>query len=264
MNYWTLLAASTFFYAIPSIAIIFNLTRPTSQTLKKLTGIGLLFHIFFIFNATFVNGFNFNFANTFLIITSVIILISLTINMKPMLKGLELFALIPAIFILIFHPILEQGDYINFSSVNASIHIMMGIVSYSLLAFGAILSFFLLCFEENLHPPRLNSSFLKGNLSLLNMELILFRFYWFGFLLLSLTLISGFLFSNYIFGNPVIWNHKLVFSLFAWSSYATLLFGRIVYGWRGKKAIIISLIAFVFLFLAYFGTKFVLAILLNR
>ena len=231
MNYWTFLAASIFFYAIPSIAIIFNLTKPTNQTIKIMTGIGLLFHTFFIYIVTFSNGFNFNFANTFLIITSVIILISLTIRVKALFKGLELFALIPAIF---------------------------------MLAFGAILSFFLLCFEENLHPPRLNSSFLKGNLSLLNIELILFRFYWFGFLLLSLTLISGFFFSNYIFGKPIVWNHKLIFSLFAWSSYATLLFGRITYGWRGKKAIIISLIAFVFLFLAYFGTKFVLEILLNR
>ena len=41
------------------------------------------------------------------------------------------------------------------------------------------------------------------------------------------------------------------------------LFGRNQYGWRGKKAVIISLIAFIFLFLAYFGTKFVLEILLN-
>jgi ABC-type uncharacterized transport system permease subunit len=141
---------------------------------------------------------------------------------------------------------------------------MVAIISYSLLAFGAILSFFLLCFEENLHPSRLTSFILKGNLSLLNMESILFKFYWLGFILLSLTLVSGFFFSNYISGNTIIWNHKLVFSLFAWLSYATLLFGRIAYGWRGKKAIVISLVAFAFLFLAYLGTKFVLEVLLNR
>jgi len=43
-----------------------------------------------------------------------------------------------------------------------------------------------------------------------------------------------------------------------------LLLGRIKYGWRGKKAVFISLIAFVFLFLAYFGTKFVLEIILSN
>ena len=265
MNYWILLIASIFFYAIPSIAMIFSLARPNIHTNKKLIIIGLLFHTFFIYIATFSNGFNLNFANTFLIITLFITLISLIINHKATFKGLELFALIPAIFILVCHPIFQQDQYvINYLSVNASIHIMMAIISYSLLAFGAILSFFLLCFEENLHPPRLTSLILKGNLSLLSMESILFKFYWLGFILLSLTLVSGFLFSNYIFGNTIIWNHKLVFSLFAWLSYATLLFGRITYGWRGKKAVVISLVAFAFLFLAYLGTKFVLEVLLKR
>ena len=265
MNYWILLTASIFFYAIPSIAIIFNLAKPNTQTIKKLIGIGILFHTFFIYIATFSNGFNLNFANTFLIITLFIILITLIINLKATFKGLELFALVPAVFILACHPILQQDHYvINYLSVNASIHIMVAIISYSLLAFGAILSFFLLCFEENLHPSRLTSFILKGNLSLLNMESILFKFYWLGFILLSLTLVSGFFFSNYISGNTIIWNHKLVFSLFAWLSYATLLFGRIAYGLRGKKAIVISLVAFAFLFLAYLGTKFVLEVLLNR
>jgi ABC-type uncharacterized transport system permease subunit len=50
----------------------------------------------------------------------------------------------------------------------------------------------------------------------------------------------------------------------AWLSYGAMLLGRIKYGWRGKKAVVISLIAFIFLVLSYFGTKFVLEILLNN
>jgi ABC-type uncharacterized transport system permease subunit len=49
----------------------------------------------------------------------------------------------------------------------------------------------------------------------------------------------------------------------AWVIYGAMLIGRFKYGWRGEKAVIISLIAFVFLFLSYFGTKFVLEILLS-
>jgi ABC-type uncharacterized transport system permease subunit len=49
----------------------------------------------------------------------------------------------------------------------------------------------------------------------------------------------------------------------AWVTYGAMLFGRIKYGWRGKKAVIISLVAFALLLLAYFGTKFVIQILLN-
>ena len=95
------------------------------------------------------------------------------------------------------------------------------------------------------------------------MENFLFKIYWLGFILLTLTLLSGVLFSKEIFGTTLIMNHKFIFSVMAWFTYGAMLFGRIQYGWRGKKAVIISLIAFIFLFLAYFGTKFVLEILLK-
>jgi len=98
----------------------------------------------------------------------------------------------------------------------------------------------------------------------LTMEDILFKIYWFGFILLSITLFSGILFTNEIFGTSIVWNHKTIFSLMAWITYGAMLLGRMKYGWRGKKAVVISLIAFMFLLLSYFGTKFVLEILLNN
>ena len=143
-----------------------------------------------------------------------------------------------------------------------TLHINVAILSYSLLTIGAILSIFILLFEKNLTTKILGS--LTNNFSLLSMEDFLFKIYWLGFILLSLTLLSGILFSNEIFGTTSIWNHKFIFSIMAWLAYGAMLFGRIQYGWRGKKAVIISLIAFIFLFLAYFGTKFVLEILLNN
>ena len=143
-----------------------------------------------------------------------------------------------------------------------TLHINIAILSYSLLTIGAILSIFILLFEKNLTTKILGS--LTNNFSLLSMEDFLFKIYWLGFILLSLTLLSGILFSNEIFGSTSIWNHKFIFSIMAWLAYATMLLGRIKYGWRGKKAVFISLIAFVFLFLAYFGTKFVLEIILSN
>ena len=143
-----------------------------------------------------------------------------------------------------------------------TLHINIAILSYSLLTIGAILSIFILLFEKNLTTKILGS--LTNNFSLLSMEDFLFKIYWLGFILLSLTLLSGILFSNEIFGTTSTWNHKFIFSIMAWLTYSAMLFGRNQYGWRGKKAVIISLIAFIFLFLAYFGTKFVLEILLNN
>ena len=143
-----------------------------------------------------------------------------------------------------------------------SLHVNVAILSYSLLAVGAIFSIFILLFENNLTEKKKIFSFFSS-FSLLSMEDYLFKVYWLGFILLSITLFSGILFSNEIFGTAIIWNHKAIFSLMAWITYGTMLFGRTKYGWRGKKAVVISIFAFIFLFLAYFGTKFVIEVLLK-
>jgi len=75
---------------------------------------------------------------------------------------------------------------------------------------------------------------------------------------------SGMLFSEEIFGKPLQFNHKVVFSIASWLIYGWLLFGRYKYGWRGKKAIKLTMWGFVLLLLAYIGTKFVLEVILHR
>jgi ABC-type uncharacterized transport system permease subunit len=50
----------------------------------------------------------------------------------------------------------------------------------------------------------------------------------------------------------------------AWVIFAVLLVGRRLYGWRGRVAVRLTLAGFVFLVLAYFGSKFVLEVLLGR
>ena len=144
-----------------------------------------------------------------------------------------------------------------------TLHVNIAILSYSLLTVGAILSIFILLFENNLMKKDNTPENYTSNFSLLSMEDILFKIYWFGFILLSITLFSGILFTNEIFATSVIWNHKTIFSFMAWVTYGAMLLGRIRYGWRGKKAVIISLVAFMLLFLSYFGTKFVLEVLLS-
>ncbi|MEE9326996.1 MAG: cytochrome c biogenesis protein CcsA [Cocleimonas sp.] len=46
--------------------------------------------------------------------------------------------------------------------------------------------------------------------------------------------------------------------------FSALFFGRIRYGWRGQTAIQWTLIGFTSLLLAYFGSKMVLELILNR
>jgi ABC-type uncharacterized transport system permease subunit len=71
---------------------------------------------------------------------------------------------------------------------------------------------------------------------------------------------SGMLFSEQIFGKPLQYNHKTVFSIASWLIYGWLLYGRYKHGWRGIKAIKLTLIGFVLLLLAYVVTKFILQV----
>ena len=88
------------------------------------------------------------------------------------------------------------------------------------------------------------------------MEKLLFEILWTGQALLSVSLVTGILFIDDIFAQHLV--HKTLLSLAAWMIYAIMLWGRYYQGWRGIAAIRWTLGGFVFLMLAYFGSKLVL------
>ena len=270
MEYLTLLLFSLVLYMIPGFILFFNKTSKGNY-LNFTLAIGLITHGSLIYITTIANGINLNFSNSLLIVSWVTVFFYYLINRKIQFNGLENLTLIPAILIILIHPLLKNDHHIEIQmSAYSIIHIIIAILSYSLLTVGAIFSIFILLFEKNLtNKDKAEQSF-NSNFSLLSMEDILFKIYWFGFILLSITLFSGILFSNEIFSSSnlldpqKIWNHKTIFSFMAWVTYGTMLVGRVKYGWRGKKAVVISLVAFIFLLLSYFGTKFVIEILLKQ
>ena len=97
---------------------------------------------------------------------------------------------------------------------------------------------------------------------LMTMERLLFTLIRWGFVALTLALLSGFLFIENIFAQHLL--NKVVLSIIAWAVYAALLWGREKRGWRGQQAVRWTWAGFIVLGLAYFGTKFVLEVLLGR
>lgn len=257
----TLYLVTLILYLIPCLSSLSNIK--IIKNYSFLVAIGLITHALLIYNHVFNQGVDLSFANSTLLLSWIIVLIYLLLNNKSKYQGLEIFTLIPALIIVLVFPLIQPDHQsIQYYSISASIHIIVAMLGYGLLAFGSIFSLFLLLFEKGLHAETKNSSMISSSEPLLDVESKLFQIYWVGFAFLTFTLFSSLFFSNYLFGQSLDWNHKTIFTILAWLSYALVLFGRVQFGWRGKKSIIISLLAFAFLILAYLGTKFVVEIVL--
>ena len=257
----TLYLVTLILYLIPCLSSLSNIK--IIKNYSFLVAIGLITHALLIYNHLFNQGVDLSFANSTLLLSWIIVLIYLLLNNKSKYQGLEIFTLIPALIIVLVFPLIQPDHQsIQYYSISASIHIIVAMLGYGLLAFGSIFSLFLLLFEKGLHAETKNSSMISTSEPLLDVESKLFQIYWVGFIFLTFTLFSSLFFSNYLFGQSLDWNHKTIFTILAWLSYALVLFGRVQFGWRGKKSIIISLLAFAFLILAYLGTKFVVEIVL--
>lgn len=144
----------------------------------------------------------------------------------------------------------------------ATAHIAIALIAYAAFVVAALQALLLTGVEKRLHkglaPER------DGTPPLLTLERFLFRLVAVGFVLLTLTLASGILFSEQIFGRPMTLNHKNVFSLAGWVTFAILLAGRWRYGWRGRRALWWILAGTTLLVLGYLGSKFVAEMLLGR
>jgi ABC-type uncharacterized transport system permease subunit len=140
-------------------------------------------------------------------------------------------------------------------------HILLSILAYSVLSIGALQAVLLAVQEKHLREKR-PGGFIRALPPLQTMETLLFRMIGAGFILLSLALVSGALFVQDLFAQHLV--HKTVLSIVAWAVFAILLWGRQRFGWRGRTAIRWTLSGFFSLMLAYFGSKWVLEVVLGR
>ena len=140
-------------------------------------------------------------------------------------------------------------------------HILLSLAAYSLFTLAALQAIVLAIQEQQLHHRHV-AGLIRQLPPLQTMETGLFQLVTTGFILLTLGLVAGLFFIEDMFAQHLI--HKTVLSLIAWCVFATLLWGRWQYGWRGRSAIRWTLLGFTFLALAYLGTKFVLEFVLSH
>jgi cytochrome c-type biogenesis protein CcsB len=80
----------------------------------------------------------------------------------------------------------------------------------------------------------------------------------FGFPLMTLGIISGAFWANIAWGTYWSWDPKETWALITWFLYAALLHGRLSVGWQGRKAALLSVIAFLFLLFTFLGVNLLL------
>lgn len=153
----------------------------------------------------------------------------------------------------------DSRDVISHVPAGLRLHIALAIVAYSLFAIATLQAFFLAFADRKLrrHQPVLH--FLPP---LPAMETVMFQLTLMAFVLLTVSLVLGAIYTADISAQHL--THKIVFSLLAWGVFATLVAGRWHFGWRGRHAIRYVTAGFVLLALAFFGTKIVLELILNR
>ena len=151
---------------------------------------------------------------------------------------------------------LQQG----LASPWLALHLTLGIACYGLLAAAVVHGAIMGRAERRM---RLGADTHSG-MPLLTLERLTFRFVTAGFALLTATLAAGLLFSETLYGRAWHWDHKAVFSVLSWLTFAALLLGRWRFGWRGRTARRMLYVGAALLLLAYVGSRFVLEVLLER
>ena len=233
-----------------------------SKSILALGFLALFLHAIILFSDTITpNGLNPSFVNSVSLVSWLVVLLYLVAELRKPVETLGVL-IFPtagiAVFLQLFWP--AEVSLAN-GSFELQIHILLSLLAYGLLAIAAGQSILLLIqthYLKNKHP----GGFIRSLPALQSMEILLFQMIQLGFILLTLALLSGFIFLENIFAQHLV--HKTVLSMIAWLLFAILLWGRWHFGWRGRKAINFTLGGFIFLMLAYFGSKMVLEIILHK
>ena len=180
---------------------------------------------------------------------------SVSLNQRLQALGIVVFPL-AAIFVLALYFFGDQEP--ETLSWQLLMHAMLALLAYATLAIASLLAL-MLWFQERALRNRRIHGWLKALPPLVHLETLLFRTVGVGFILLTFVLLTGMLFVENMMAQHL-W-HKTVLSVLSWLVFGGLLLGRWRYGWRGPRAVQLTLIAMGLLLLSYFGSRAVLEIL---
>ncbi|MDD2546486.1 MAG: cytochrome c biogenesis protein CcsA [Burkholderiaceae bacterium] len=177
----------------------------------------------------------------------------------PQLQERRALAALGALAVLLAQTFPGQPLHVT-ASAWLPLHLALGIACYGLFAAAVVHAWLMTRAERQMR----SGQEAPHGLPLLTLERLTFRFVGAGFVLLTATLLAGWLFSETLYGRAWRWDHKAVFSVLSWGTFAALLLGRLRFGWRGRSAVRVLYAGAGLLLLAYVGSRFVLEVVLGR
>jgi ABC-type uncharacterized transport system permease subunit len=203
-----------------------------------------------------------SFFNTASLVACLVIIFLLLFSARKPLQSIFIFCY-PMAALSLISSLLFNNNILAFHPENSGIfiHITLSIISYSVFCIAVIQG--LLVYLQNNNLKKRNHTVLLRNLPpLLTMENLLFEMIWSGTILLGLAIITGTIFIENLLAQHLA--HKTILSIIAFLIFSILLAGRHFYGWRGLTASKWTLWGFSFLMIGFFGSKFVLELILEQ
>jgi ABC-type uncharacterized transport system permease subunit len=207
-------------------------------------------------------GYDFGFFQITTLFSWVMVAIVLLSSLRKPLENLFLVLFPMAVLGLLsgmFMP--HSAEPLSSLSAGVALHSILGIVAFSVITIAAVQALLVAWLNRELKRHHFHPA-LRHVPPLQTLEALLFESIHYGFATLLAVILTGFLFMDDMFAQHLA--HKTVLTLISAGVFGVLLWGRHVNGWRGKTALRWILSGYTVLLLAYFGSKFVLELLLDR
>ena len=234
-----------------------------SPTLQAVAAAALLLHLA---NTVVLvhspGGYDFGFFRVATLFSWVMVVTVVIASLRKPLANLFL-ALFPLAILSILCSTFIPSTYTPLPDLTGGValHSVLGILAFSLLTIAALQALLVAWLNRELKQHHYPAA-LRHMPPLQSMEDLLFTIIKAGFAALAAVILSGFVFMDDMFAQHLA--HKTVLTLVSFAVWGILLWGRYRWGWRGKVALRWILAGIIVLILAYFGSKFVLEILLDR
>ena len=258
--------ALTFYFAavIVGIVDIAKAGKHTARLMHLLIGIGFINHTFSIVYRYAVGDHlpitTPHEAASFFAWCTVLLYFIMEIRYKIGLLGSFI---MPFVFFLMLGSAMMSRELRPLTEINAAfksywlgIHTLFAFTANAAFALAAVTGVMYLIQEHFLKTKRLGDLFERlpdiQTLDYLNYRLISI-----GFPALAVAMATGSLWAHSTFGTYWRWDPREALALVTFLIYALILHSRLVAGWRGKRAALLSILGFVTIIVAFVGIKLV-------